>query len=155
MGILRKYEYFVRIEISCIFFHVQTVYDHAQVCVSYFHISESFLKLIKSNFNRSYLILQIKIWFENNFFHQCCITLRRVKYLYFSFPTVMIYSIKMFKSYHSCTFICFFFLTKNSMRAMQRNNSLIVDRMTPLTYVYIHNDSNSVILSISQISIYK
>lgn len=38
---------------------------------------------------------------------------------------------------------------------MQRNNSLIVDRMTPLTYVYIHNDSNSVILSISQISIYK
>lgn len=65
-------------------------------CVSYFHISESFLKLIKSNFNRSYLILQIKIWFENNFFHQCCITLRRVKYLYFSFPTAMIYSIKMF-----------------------------------------------------------
>lgn len=49
----------------------------------------------------------------------------------------------------------FFFLTKNSMRAMQRNNSLIVDRMTPLTCVYIHNDSNSVILSISQISIYK
>lgn len=39
----------------------QTVYDHAHVCVSYFHISESFLKLIKSNFNRSYLILQIKI----------------------------------------------------------------------------------------------
>lgn len=48
-----------------------------------------------------------------------------------------------------------YFLTKNSMRAMQRNNSLIVDKMTPLTCVYIHNDSNSVILSISQISIYK
>lgn len=65
-------------------------------CVSYFHISESCLKLIKRNFNRFYLILQIKIWFENNFFHQCCITLKRVKYLNFSFPTVMIYSIKMF-----------------------------------------------------------
>lgn len=48
-----------------------------------------------------------------------------------------------------------YFLTKNSMRAMQRNNSLIVDKMTPLTCVYIHNDRNSVILSISQISIYK
>lgn len=31
-----------------------------------------------------------------------------------------------------------FSLTKNSMRAMQRNNSLIVDRMTPLTCVYIY-----------------
>lgn len=55
----------------------------------------------------------------------------------------------------SFMYIYAFFLTKNSMRAMQRNNSLIVDRMTPLTCVYIHNDSNSVILSISQISIYK
>lgn len=68
MGILRKYEYFVRIEISCIFFHVQTVYDHVHVCVLFSYFWIFFLKLIKRNFNHSYLILQIKIGFKNNFF---------------------------------------------------------------------------------------